>query len=120
MDSVMCPRHEAQQAVGKGPVIPYPPVVEPARTYRRRRLGALLLTAALAYALGAVGTGAEAEPPSVSYTVASGDTLWSIADERYSPTEDPRVKIEEIRQMNGIEGSRIYPGRRLELPAPPG
>ncbi len=111
---------KAQKAVGKGSVIPYPPVVEPARTYRRRRLGALLLTAALAYALGAVGTGAEAGPPPVSYTVAPGDTLWSIADERYPPTEDPRVRIEEIRQMNGMEDSRIYPGMRIELPAPPG
>ncbi len=95
-------------------------MVEPASTYRRRRLGALLLTAALAYALGAVGTGAEAEPPPVSYIVASGDTLWSIVDERYPPSEDPRVRIEEIRQMNGMEGSRIYPGTRLDLPAPPG
>ena len=70
----------------------------------------------LGFALYA-GGGAGAEPPSVLYTVAPGDTLWSVATERYPPSEDPRVTVEAIRDANDLSDARIYPGMRLELPA---
>ena len=83
--------------------------------YRRRRLGALLVASVFAYALyAAAGADAGAEP--VSYTVATGDTLWEIATEQYPPSEDPRATIEAIRQENALEGYLIKPGMRLELP----
>lgn len=63
------------------------------------------------------GGGAGAEPPVVIYTVAPGDTLWSVATEHYPPSEDPRVAVEAIREANGIRDARIYPGMRVELPA---
>jgi LysM repeat protein len=83
--------------------------------YRRRRLGALLVASAFAYALyTAAGADAGTEP--VTYTVATGDTLWEIATEQYPPSEDPRATIEAIRQENTLEGYLIQPGMRLELP----
>ena len=62
------------------------------------------------------GTRAEAGQPYGSYTVAPGDTLWSVAIKHYPPSEDPRVAVEAVRQVNGIEGYRIHPGEHLEIP----
>ena len=79
-------------------------------------IAATVVAAALAGALHA-GSGASAESPPVPHTVVAGETLWSIAAEHYPPSEDLRVAIEEIREANGLEGYRIQPGTRLELPA---
>jgi LysM repeat protein len=84
--------------------------------YRRRRLGAMLVALAMACALYAAA-GADAGTEPVSYTVASGDTLWEIATEEYPPSEDPRATVEAIRQESGLEGYLIQPGMRLQLPA---
>lgn len=93
--------------------------VRSARTYRQRRLGALLVATIVTCFLYA-GTRTEAGQPPVTYTVRSGDTLWSIVTKRYSPKEDPRPAIEEIRDLNGMKGYGIHPGQRLELPPPVG
>lgn len=70
----------------------------------------------LVLALYAVrGAGAESQPS--YYTVAPGDTVWSIAIAHYPPREDPRPRVEDIRDANDLTGFRIYPGMRLELPA---
>ena len=100
--------------VGKGQIFGYLSQVRRPEIYRRRRLGALLATLLTAYLLGA-GTGS-ADPAPVSHTVEPGDTLWSIVTEHYPPTEDPRAKVEAIRQENSLEGYSIRPGMRLELP----
>jgi LysM repeat protein len=63
------------------------------------------------------GSSADAESPSSSYTVAPGDSLWSIAVTHYSATEDPRPKIEAIRQANGLKGNEVQPGMSLNLPS---
>ncbi len=70
---------------------------------------------ALILALYAV-RGADAGSPPSYYTVAPGDTVWSIALDHYSPQEDPRPRVEDIRDANDLTGFRIYPGMRLELP----
>lgn len=82
-------------------------------------MGALVATVVVAALFGALhaGSGASAEAPPVFHTVAAGETLWSIATDHYPPSEDPRVAIEEIRSSNDLEGYRIQPGTRLELPA---
>jgi LysM repeat protein len=84
--------------------------------YRRRRVGALFVAAVLGFALYA-GGGADAESPTVLYTVEAGDTLWSVATEHYPASEDPRVTVEVIRDANDLPDAQIYPGTRLELPA---
>ncbi|MEW6637786.1 MAG: LysM peptidoglycan-binding domain-containing protein [Actinomycetota bacterium] len=85
-----------------------------AAIYRRRRLGALAAAAFAASFLWAVA--ADADPARRAYTVAPGDTLWEIATEHYPPAEDPRMKVEEIRRHNGLEGYAVQPGTRLLLP----
>ena len=76
----------------------------------------MFVTAALAVALytGSMA-GAESEP--VHYTVAPGDTLWGIAIEHTAPWEDPRPKVEAIREANDLSGYEIFPGMSLELPS---
>ena len=108
----------AEKTVGKKPIAPYIPLMRDVRaTYRRRRLGALLVTAILAFALYA-GSNAGAESPPIYHTVSSGETLWEITVEHYPPSEDPRPIIEEIREMNSLAEYRIHSGMTLELPAP--
>ncbi|MGB3633011.1 MAG: LysM domain-containing protein [Rubrobacteraceae bacterium] len=96
--------------------MPYIFLVRDARaTYRRRRLGALLVAAILAFALYAGGN-AGAESPTIHHTVDPGETLWEITVEHYPPTEDPRPIIEEIRGINGLGDYDIQAGMALELP----
>jgi LysM repeat protein len=84
--------------------------------YRRRRLGALVVAAALA--MGAYTGGvAGAEPQPAYYTVAPGDTLWGIAIEHTALWEDPRLKVEAIREANDLSGYEIYPGMSLKVPS---
>lgn len=84
-------------------------------TYRRRRLGALFVAAAGAFALYA-GAGADAGTQPVYYKVVPGDTLWEIAVSHTASQEDPRPVIEVIREANDLSGSTIRSGMRLELP----
>lgn len=63
------------------------------------------------------GARADAESPAAYYDVSAGDTLWSVATTHYPPSEDPRPIVEEIRAMNDLSGSKLYPGMRLKLPS---
>ena len=92
------------------------PVRRDRSKYRRRRLGALFVAAALAVAVYAGGV-AGAESQTVRYTVAPGDTLWGIALEHTAIWEDPRPKVEAIREANDLSGYEIYPGMRLKVPS---
>jgi nucleoid-associated protein YgaU len=47
--------------------------------------------------------------------VQPGDTLWSIALDA-APDEDPRAVVEEIVDLNDLEGVGVAPGQVLELP----
>lgn len=50
-----------------------------------------------------------------TYTVKSGDSLWSIASE-YCPNEiRTQEYIDLIREANGMHGSVIYPGQILTI-----
>lgn len=95
--------------------MPYIFRVETTATYRRRRVGALLVVVMLVAALYAI-RGADAGPTPNHHIVAPGDTVWSIAVAHYSPQEDPRPKVVDIREANDLTGYRIHPGQRLELP----
>jgi hypothetical protein len=108
-------RSRSNNGVGNGWIVDYLSRVNRSAVYRRRRLGALLVTSVFVYALYAA-TGADAGTEPVPYTVAPGDTLWEIATEQYPPSEDPRATVEDIRRENGLEGYLIQPGMRLQLP----
>jgi nucleoid-associated protein YgaU len=48
--------------------------------------------------------------------VQPGDTLWSIATERY-PADDVRARVDSIEEANGLQSPRIFIGQTLRLPA---
>jgi len=49
--------------------------------------------------------------------VQPGQTLWSIAGERY-PGDDVRTRVDEIIDANHLQGGQVYAGETLVLPAP--
>jgi nucleoid-associated protein YgaU len=61
--------------------------------------------------LARVSEGAGSGQP---YRVEAGDTLWSIAEERYDG--DPREGVWAIQRENGLGGSALVPGEVLVLP----
>jgi nucleoid-associated protein YgaU len=76
------------------------------------RILVLVLVVTLAWAVAARATSAAGAER--AYTVRSGDTLWSIATERYGG--DPRRGIWKIEQRNGLAGGPLRVGQRLVLP----
>jgi LysM repeat protein len=49
-------------------------------------------------------------------TVGVGDTLWSIAAQRY-PGDDTRARVDEIERANALKSPVVYPGQELRVPA---
>jgi hypothetical protein len=92
------------------------------RLTRRGRLVVFLTFLAVALALGvfalsgsATGSGERGEPVAVTMVqIESGDTLWSIAT-RAAPGEDPRDLIDEIEELNSLNGS-LPVGERIAVP----
>ena len=92
------------------------------RTYvrRRRTLAAAICLAAI-LALGspvarAFGGSDRPDADPAIHVVVKGETLWSIA-EGYAPSEDPRVVVHAILELNDLGDSPLLPGHPLELPA---
>jgi len=82
----------------------------------RLRNAALVGGAVLALSLGlakAAWGGASGAFETVS--VQPGDSLWSIASERY-PGTDVRERIWEIQQANPGVSASLYPGELLKVP----
>lgn len=69
----------------------------------------LLLLARAAY--GGTSVGGE------RVTVQPGQTLWSIAAERY-PGDDVRARVDQIIDANHLHGGQLYAGETLTLPTP--
>jgi hypothetical protein len=76
---------------------------------------ALILVAALAVmvALSRVAWGGEA---AATVVVQPGDTLWTIAADRY-PGDDTRARVDEIERLNNLASPVIVVGETLRLPA---
>ncbi|HZS14888.1 MAG TPA: LysM peptidoglycan-binding domain-containing protein [Candidatus Dormibacteraeota bacterium] len=49
--------------------------------------------------------------------VQSGQTLWSIAAQRY-PGDDVRARVDQIVAANHLSGGAVEAGQTLVLPAP--
>jgi hypothetical protein len=76
---------------------------------------------ALVTVLGAGGAAAEVDATGAMFeyvTIDQGDSLWAIA-ESIAPNGDPRVVIDEIIRLNGLNGAVVEPGQRLALPVVP-
>lgn len=52
----------------------------------------------------------------VTVVVAEGESLWSVIGDR-TYDRDPRVVIDEVHTLNGMDSSVVHPGQRLVLPA---
>ncbi|MEA2645747.1 MAG: hypothetical protein QOE92_830 [Chloroflexota bacterium] len=49
-------------------------------------------------------------------TVRPGETVWSIASERY-PEDDTRARVSDIVRLNNLGDGPIHSGDELEVPA---
>ena len=49
-------------------------------------------------------------------TVAPGQTVWSIAAQRY-PEDDTRSRVGEIVRLNHLGDQPVYAGEQLQVPA---
>ena len=103
----------------------------PATRLRLTRRGRVVFTAlaalplvawALVAVLGSGGAAADAGlqgPTSFEYvTIGQGDSLWALA-ESIAPDGDPRVLVDEIIRLNGLDDAVVEPGQRLALPVVP-
>lgn len=79
-----------------------------------RPLQLLAVAAVLALALLFSNARAVGGGPELRYVVEPGDTLWSIAAERYEG--DPREGVWRLQERNGIAGAALTPGMVLVVP----
>lgn len=95
------------------------------RLTRRGRLVVFLLAclavAAVAtwLAAGSAATHDAGDPGAVAVvTVAPGETLWDIASGVAASTDDDvRGAMERIQDLNTLDGSVVYAGQQLRVPA---
>ncbi|MCU1530261.1 MAG: hypothetical protein JWP75_4024 [Frondihabitans sp.] len=77
-----------------------------------------MLAIVAALALNGGGAAATSSSGHVHFehvTVASGETLWQIA-EQVAPNSDPRDVVADIVALNNISGSGIVAGQSLAIP----
>jgi Tfp pilus assembly protein FimV len=67
---------------------------------------------------GARATSSHERParPSLSVVAGPHDTLWAIAV-RTRPGADPRVTVQRMIDLNGLNSGIIQPGQRLYVPS---
>ncbi len=83
----------------------------------KKRFAAMLTVfiALLAFTFFAVKSYGYREPQYKLIAVQEGDTLWDIAI-KYSNGSDIRRYIYEIKKINNIPDSIIYPGTLIKIP----
>jgi Tfp pilus assembly protein FimV len=107
--------HAARPARSAGPV----------RLTRRGRVVVFLLAflavaaVAIAIAAGSAATREDGGAPAVDVvTVAPGETLWDIASDVAAVSGgDVRGAMAEIQDLNTLDGSMVFAGQELRIPA---
>jgi LysM repeat protein len=92
----------------------------PTRSARRirpvgRLAAVMLLALSVSLGLAVVAHGGTAVQDA-TVVVQPGDTLWSIAAQRY-PSDDVRARVDGIERANGMQSPAIEAGEILKLPA---
>jgi nucleoid-associated protein YgaU len=94
--------------------------IRPLRSARRiRPIGRLaaVMVLALSVSLGlAVVAHGGTATQDATVVVQPGDSLWSIAAQRY-PSDDVRARVNDIERANGLKSPVIEAGEILKLPA---
>src|SRR5437899_12052900 len=85
------------------------------RALRHLYRWALVVVAALAVML-ALSRAAQGGGADATVVVQPGDTLWTIAAQRY-PGDDTRARIDDIERLNNLSSPVIEAGETLRLPA---
>ncbi|MGI8607831.1 MAG: LysM peptidoglycan-binding domain-containing protein [Candidatus Dormibacteria bacterium] len=86
------------------------------RTATRVKIGRLVIVLAILWvvfmkaAYGGARTGTE------QVTVQPGQTVWSIAAQRY-PDDDTRSVVGEIVKLNQLGDVPVYAGEKIQVPA---
>ena len=81
------------------------------------RVLVIISTIVVALVLLLPSTGhADGVEATTSHHVRAGESLWTIAEAVTEPGQDVRETIEQIRELNGLEGSVIIPGQSLQIP----
>jgi hypothetical protein len=65
---------------------------------------------------GATATDTHASTSFQHVTVASGESLWQLA-EQVAPNADPRDVVAAISDLNGLSSGVVQPGQRLAIPS---
>ncbi len=90
------------------------------RLTRRGRLAVFVLALVVVLAVGVLlssGSAATERPEATEVVVVgSGETLWDIASD-HSGAGEVREMIFHLQRLNDLEGSRLYAGQRLRVPA---
>jgi LysM repeat protein len=66
--------------------------------------------------IGGAAEAGQPPPPTISYVVEPGDTLWEIASGLTTPGDDIREMVGIIKELSGIDSATIFPGQTLQLP----
>lgn len=103
---------------------PFAPTTNPsgARLSRRGRLARTLVVASLTVVMAAgfaaqsgAGDQLTAPPMYVTLVVPGGATLWSVAS--IYATGDVQEMVEQIREVNNMEGYDLMAGQKLRVPS---
>ncbi|HWJ68237.1 MAG TPA: LysM peptidoglycan-binding domain-containing protein [Nocardioides sp.] len=80
---------------------------------------AVVAAVAVSLAAGSAATREEGVAPAIEVvTVAPGDTLWDIASDVAAVTGgDVRGAMAKIEELNALDGSLVYAGQQLRVPA---
>jgi hypothetical protein len=80
-------------------------------------LAAAVLTLVVVAGLGWLGEGEDPGLPTQTtmVQVGAGETVWDVA-RRVAPQADQRAVVDRIRELNGLVGSAVVAGQRLEVP----
>jgi hypothetical protein len=81
----------------------------------RRRVAVVLILLVFAGGFGVPKLlAAVPEKPEI-HVVTEGETLWELA-RVYSPSEDPRAYVHQVRRLNHLASAQVFPGQSLLLP----
>lgn len=75
-----------------------------------------LIAGAIGYCTGLNNSNAIEDSDYITVEVATGDTLWDIAEEYKADDVEIRDAVYAICELNGIKADQLRPGMKLTVP----